>query len=236
MVPLALGILALIVVIALLQGFSGANPKTLAKSLRWFGAGALLVAAIGLAAIDRVGLAALVASMAWGLFTSGHVWPSGWPNPFGYRGGASSPSDQSTRVTTEWLEMVLDHATGSMTGTVVKGDFAGRALDDLSQSEFAAQLRAVAGADGESERLLEAYAERRFGKDWRSSPGFAPPPASGMTHNEALAVLGLSSGATEDEIRAAHRRLILQNHPDRGGSSYLAAKINEAKDVLLGRS
>jgi DnaJ family protein C protein 19 len=60
------------------------------------------------------------------------------------------------------------------------------------------------------------------------------PSGTKMTRTEALKVLGLEEGATEEEIRAAHRRLILQNHPDKGGSDYLASKINEAKDVLLG--
>ena len=64
----------------------------------------------------------------------------------------------------------------------------------------------------------------------------SPPPksASTMSRGEALNVLGLQEGASADDIRAAHRKLILQNHPDKGGTDYLASKINEAKDVLLG--
>ena len=62
-----------------------------------------------------------------------------------------------------------------------------------------------------------------------------PPQTTAMSRAEALKVLGLEEGASEKEVRAAHRRLILQTHPDKGGTTYLAAKINEAKDVLLRR-
>ena len=65
-----------------------------------------------------------------------------------------------------------------------------------------------------------------------------PPPhersTGTMTRAEALKVLGLHEEATEEDVRAAHRKLIMSNHPDKGGSDYLASKINEAKDVLLG--
>jgi DnaJ-class molecular chaperone len=82
-------------------------------------------------------------------------------------------------------------------------------------------------------RLLEAYFDRTFGADWRERE--APRARSStMSRAEALKVLGLEEGATEEEIRAAHKKLMLQNHPDRGGSDYLASKINEAKDTLLG--
>jgi hypothetical protein len=71
----------------------------------------------------------------------------------------------------------------------------------------------------------------------RDEPAPMPPMRNAgpqMPAAEALKVLGLPPGASADDIRAAHKRLMLQNHPDRGGSDYLASKINEAKDVLLG--
>jgi DnaJ-domain-containing protein 1 len=93
-------------------------------------------------------------------------------------------------------------------------------------------------ADAETARLLEAYMDRTLGADWRADAErqhSAAHSGSAMSREEALKILGLQTGATEDQIRSARRRLMMQNHPDRGGSDYIGAKINEAKDVLLGR-
>jgi hypothetical protein len=75
--------------------------------------------------------------------------------------------------------------------------------------------------------------QRRLG---RQSPGTAGPrPAGGpMSRQEAYAILGLPAGASVADIRAAHRRLMRGAHPDTGGSDWLAARINQARDVLLG--
>jgi DnaJ family protein C protein 19 len=76
---------------------------------------------------------------------------------------------------------------------------------------------------------------------WKSAHGtgpkpFSPPPRTGgpMSRAEAYQVLGLKSGATEAEIRDAHRRLMMAAHPDHGGSDWLATRINQARDLLLG--
>lgn len=92
--------------------------------------------------------------------------------------------------------------------------------------------------DAQSAAVLEAYLDRARGDDWRErapEEGTAPPAAdAAMTREEAIAILGLAQGADKDAIRSAHRRLMQRFHPDRGGSDYLAAKINEAKRLLLG--
>ena len=117
---------------------------------------------------------------------------------------------------------------------VLSGRFAGRTLDSLSDAELL-DLQAECAADADSLRIVEAYLDRRLGADWRnarrrSSQG----PRTDMSREEALAVLGLAEGASEEDIKAAHRRLIQRMHPDVGGSADLAARINRAKDVLLG--
>jgi DnaJ domain len=244
MEPLALGALALILVIIALRAFVGANPRLLARALRYFGAALLALAAIGLAVFDRVGLAFLAGSMAWGLFTGGNVWPHGWPYfgfPSGRAGSRSRPrasTGEKTSVRTEWIELELDHDTGEMQGGVLKGSLAGRALSSLTEDDVLTLYREAGSEDAETARLLEAYLDRNFGSDWRAKAARAKSwkrgrPDSGMSRDEAFKVLGLRPGADADAIRAAHRKLMLQNHPDLGGSSDAAARINEAKDVLL---
>jgi len=232
-----LGAVALVAIILLVRAFVGADPKALVKALRYVGAGALLALAIFLIAIDRVGPGVFVASAAWGLFTRGHIWPGGWPS-YNFPGRSRSSSGQATRVRTQWLEMELDHDSGDMRGTILKGAHAGQRLDQLGKDAVIALYREAAAEDQESSRLLEAYLDRTFGADWRAAEQKQEEPQyergrAGISRAEALKVLGLQEGASEEEIHAAHRRLMLQNHPDRGGTDYIAAKINEAKDVLL---
>jgi hypothetical protein len=151
-------------------------------------------------------------------------------------GGFSSPgTGQRTEVDTAFLKAWIDHGSGDVGGTVLAGRFAGRTLDAMTDAELV-DLRAECAADADSLRVLEAYLDRRLGADWRNAQQTPPPrgPRSDMSREEALAVLGLAEGASVDDIRAAHRRLIQRMHPDVGGTADLAARINRAKDVLLG--
>jgi hypothetical protein len=238
MAPVLLGGFVLVLVIAFLRAFAFANPKLLVKSLRYSGAAVLGAFAVFLAVADRWGPAMLLGSMAWGLFTNGHAWPGGWPHFSGGRARSTPKDGQSTSVRTPWIEMELDHDTGAMRGTVLKGAQAGKTLDSLGRDALLAFYREAGTADTETARLLEAYMDRTLGADWRADAErqrSAAQSGSAMSREEALKILGLREGASEDQIRAAHRRLMMQNHPDRGGSDYIAAKINEAKEVLLRR-
>jgi hypothetical protein len=236
MAPILIGCLALILILVLLRAFAFADTKTLVKSLRYFGVALLGAFAVLFAFRGGLAPAMFLGSMAWGLATGGRVWPGGWPH---YSGGSGSApgSGQTSSVRTPWVEMALNHDTGEMRGNVLKGAHAGKSLDSLGRAELLAFYREAGSADAETARLLEAYLDRTLGGDWRTDAEHeraAAHSGSGMSRAEALKVLGLQDGANEEQIRAAHRRLMMQNHPDRGGSDYIAAKINEAKDVLLG--
>jgi hypothetical protein len=147
------------------------------------------------------------------------------------------PAGGESVVETRFLRMTLDHATGEMAGQVLEGRFAGQAFEALSQEQLLELLNDFAGEDDESVALLRAYLDRTYGPDWREASredGNAGSLFGEMTRSAAYAILGLEEGASEEQIIAAHGRLIQRLHPDRGGSTFLAAKINQARDLLLG--
>jgi hypothetical protein len=139
------------------------------------------------------------------------------------------------------VEMELDHGTGGMRGSVLAGPFAGRALDDLGPDDLRRLGEECRAADPDGFRLLEAYLDRRFAgrrehAERDQDPGPRPDPQRGaMTEQEAYEVLGLEPGAQPEAVRRAHRNLMKKLHPDQGGSTYLASRVNQAKDVLLNR-
>lgn len=229
---LGLATLALALVVA--QAFLKANPAKLAQRVRKV-AGAVVLVAAGIALVRGMMAYAFPLAMlgSWLLWGPGSAPWSGWPGAGGSRGR------QTSRVTTDHLEMELEHDTGAMRGRILKGFFAGRDLEDLKPVELAHLWHDCRFNDPQSAQLVEAYLDRVH-PSWRDDLArgeaeHAQGPGGKMTVAQALEILGLEAGADEDEVRRAHRELMLKLHPDRGGSTYLAAKINEAKDVLLGR-
>jgi hypothetical protein len=136
--------------------------------------------------------------------------------------------------------MSLDHDSGVMDGVILRGHWIGRALSALSEAELF-ELLDTCAADSQSVRVLEAYLDRRLGPAWRDrrptreeAPPRRDPRADAMSREEARAVLGVTADASEDEIKAAHRRLMRKVHPDQGGSDELASRVNRARAILLG--
>ena len=193
--------------------------------------------ALGLALLVAIPLGVFGAGLlGWSPF--GAKLGSAWSGPFGWPGGKSK--GQKSQVRSQFIEMTLDHDTGTLVGVLTAGPEAGRVLDDFTLDELIVLAR---GFDAESWALLESYLDRRFpawrehahgeraggggGEDRRAAAG------SKMTAEEAYQILGLKPGAGRDEISRAHRGLMKKLHPDQGGSTYLAARVNEAKDTLL---
>ena len=229
MLYVLLGFVALVVALVAARFYANANPQVLARQLRILGGVAAFAIALVFALRGSLGYAAPLAAFGfWLLFGGGGT---GW-------GGVAQPSvGQASRIETEFLEVALEHDTGRISGRVLKGQFAGRALEDLTPLETALLWQDCRFADPQSAQVLEAYLDRAH-PSWREDmarTGGSDASQTGMSHAQALDILGLSEGASDDDIRRAHRDLMLKMHPDRGGSTFIAAKINEAKDVLLGR-
>ncbi len=239
----------LILGIALLAGFLlagrwfvSADPKTLVKALKWLLIGGIITIAAFFLFTGRIAwaIAALPALLPWLIRLRRVARTAKAFHRMSQRGRGHS-SGQTSAVHTRYLQMELDHDTGAMWGTVVYGALSGRDLQDLSDVEILGLFSECRQNDPESAQILEAYLDRER-PDWRTdwqdstsdgnSAGTHQPGA--MTRAEAYEVLGLEEGAPEEAIRDAHRRLIAHLHPDKGGSTFLAAKVNQAKDVLLG--
>ncbi len=191
-------------------------------------AGVAIIGFSGLLAVrGRFNLAVPVFLYGLGLLAKGGTFAG-----FGFPGAEKG---KKSTVATQVLAMELDHDSGTMDGEVLMGPLMGRRLSSLSADEMQALHRLCCDVNDQSQALYEAWLDRAR-PDWRDGFGKdAGRPATGgtMTVEDAYAVLGLKKGASTEDIRAAHRRLMKQVHPDAGGSDYLAAKINEAKDLLL---
>jgi DnaJ-domain-containing protein 1 len=238
MPSLIAGLVAIVLLYSLLQMFRAANPVVLARAIK-IGGG---VVALAVAAFTGL-RGELAVAIPLGIFGAGLL---GW-SPFGASGfgtigaifgGARTQrsAEQASRVRSQYIEMSLDHDSGKLSGQIVDGPNAGRSLDEF---DLAGLMAMVPGFDAESVALLESYLDRRFPawrQDAQGNPtgGHRRATSSGkMTDEEAYQILGLQPGAGRDDISRAHRALMKKLHPDQGGSTYLAARVNEAKDTLL---
>jgi hypothetical protein len=237
MVWIILGLIVLVAVLGLLRAFADARPAQVKSAAIWGGALLGIVLLAALLASGRGGQA------LWALLLLGPAlwrWVKGIRAARTFaRGGSASPGQESD-VETSHLAMGLDHDSGRMFGRVKAGRFAGAELADLDQSRLVDLLAELVAVDPEAVPLLEAWLDRLH-PDWREQTAHAGrargadrAPQGRMTPAEALEVLGLHEGATEAEIRSAHRRLMRAAHPDQGGTDWLAARLNEARDILLG--
>ncbi len=239
---LLLGIAVLGLVLLVARWFAQAEPRTLVLLVKWVGGTVVALLILYLIVSGRAAWALGVAAgalpfvrrflLARALFRG--LRGGGW-----HRTGASA-GPQRTGVETATLAMTLDHATGEIDGAILKGRFAGRRLSALSLDELLALYADCAGDDPDSVPLIESFLDRSpFRDEWRarmkeSAGRRSAASGESMTVEEAREILGVSADATPEEIRRAHRTLMQKNHPDHGGSTYLAAKINQAKEVLLG--
>lgn len=207
-----------------------ADPKKLAKGFQYIGGSALLGLALFLVARGLMIYAIPVGVLGYALLQGRTPFP----------GTGRRSAGQQSRVRTDYIEMRLDHDTGAMEGMVLQGKFANRMLVDLSLDELLLLMGECSKVDAQAAQLLEAWLDREH-PDWRETAGeeYAESTGSGvgggpMSYEEAYEILGLETGASDIAIRRAHRHLMKKLHPDQGGSTYLAAKINQAKDLLLG--
>lgn len=232
MPTILLGLAVLLILLWSVKTLARADPKGLVRGARLAGGVAALGGAAFLVARGQVSIGIPLGLTGLGLLG----WLPFGPASFGQR--ANKTGGQVSRVRSAFLEMELDHDTGAMNGRLLAGRLAGASLDALDLPTLVALLGEI---DEESRLLLAAYLDRRSPR-WRedaqsgAAAGEGGPTRSGkMTEEEAYQILGLQPGASAEEIGRAHRVLMKKLHPDQGGSTYLAARVNQAKDILLRR-
>lgn len=233
------GIATLVLLWWLAKLFAEVDPKRLVRFGKVVGGTLSLGVAALLMLRGRADMAVFLGGLGawllgWSAYGPGGLRMPDWAKDWGGAGSAGR-----SKVASGLLEMELDHDSGGIRGKVVAGAVAGRDLDDLTPAELSALLRECLAGDPDGARLLEAYLDRRS-PGWREDADRhrdagqrGAARAGAMTDQEAYEILGLHAGAGEEAIREAHRGLMKRIHPDAGGTSGLAARVNQAKDTLL---
>jgi hypothetical protein len=230
-----IGLILLFLLVQAIKQFGRMDAATAARLVRHGGGVLGMIGALLLLLRGRIGLAAAVAGMMANF--AGWKTPGGASPGFSNVGAGARPGRAST-ARSAMVEMRLDHDSGAMTGTVLAGAYAGRPVESLSRPELISLRQELKRDDPDGVALLEAYLDRRFA-GWREADQGEGQRRRGgggaMSRREALEVLGLAEGASAADIIRAHRTLMKKFHPDHGGSTTLAARVNQAKDVLMQR-
>lgn len=221
--------------------FLSADPRILAQIVRYL-AGSILIL-LSLLFFARGGFLFGLPCLVLGLAVMSRHLPSGL-NPFRSSGGLGRERGRARRtssINTATLRMTLDHESGEMDGEVLAGPFTSQVLSAMSIEDLLRLFEMCCRDDPDAAQLLEVYLQRQrsdeLGENW--TPGHESTarddgPPGRIGRDEAFAVLGLEPGASREEILRAYKKLMKKFHPDQGGSNYLASKINEAKDLLIG--
>ncbi len=224
----------LLAVLWLFQMARKMDRRVLMVSLRWIVGGFAALIALAALLFRRIDIAMIVGALAASVLLRGRI------GQFSFDSIGSSKANTS-KVKSRYLDMELDHDTGELSGRVLDGQYAGWDLLDLGEYETRALIEEI-GHDAESVNLLESWLDTNragwreyFAEQGAENANSGTRGTSSDPVAEAYAVLGLRPGASADEIKAAHRELMKGVHPDRGGSEFLAAKINDARDLLLER-
>ncbi len=231
-----IGLILLFLLLSAIKQFARLDAATVARAVRASGGVLGLMVAVLLLLRGRIGFAAALAGMA-ASFAGWQKFGQGWTSSFHMPGAGPSPG-RVTTARSAMIEVRLDHDSGNVSGAVLAGAYAGRPLETLARPECLALHETLRRDDPEGVVLLETYLDRRF-PGWREADeGQAQTGRGGggaMTRREAWETLGLEEGASAEEIVRAHRALMKKLHPDHGGSTGLAARVNQAKDVLMQR-
>lgn len=222
--------------------YTTVDARTLLRALRWVAIGLLSAFTIVLLASGRLGLALGAAAFLfpWAMQAMRSIGRSGYATG----GPAGEVHSRTSAIRTRFLHMSLNHESGRLEGEIIDGPEVGSRLCEMSQEALITLLGTYNRLDPQSAQVLAAYLDR-INPHWReagharqddtSDAGAASGKQGAMSRMDALRVLGLEPGTSDDEVRAAYHRLIAGLHPDRGGSGYLAAQVNRARDTLLRR-
>lgn len=240
---LVLGIAVVIGLILIGRGLFGLDPRRAIKVVLWIILMAMVLGGISVLARGGGTFFYILGALLLPLILN-------WRAASQFVRNLGGPSKgQTTGVETRFLRMNLDHDSSILDGMVLDGQFRGRRLSELQPSDLSELLRECRVEDEQSATVLEAYLDRTYGGFWRAGEEqsgeagtdekqhgrrSSPWSTATMSRDEAFDILGLQAGATNEAIKDAHHNLMKKNHPDQGGSNYLASKINQAKELLLG--